>query len=434
MLDKIIGGKSETFMTTTLWRIRDFRLMTVGQTVTQIGTEVTAIAFPLTAVVLLHASPFQVGVLVAVQNGAFLVIGLPAGVWLDRRRRRPVLIGTDIVRASALTAATVAAATHHLTFVLLLLVAAVLSLMRVIFEIGYQTFLPAVVPAEQLIQGNSTVEAIRAGGQIVGPSGGGWLVQLLGPANALLVDAFSFVASAACLWRVRTPERMLASTAPRGMLHEAREGIRFVLANSVLRAIAATSALSNLLFTAATALTVLFLVRTNGLSAGVAGMLFSIGSAAALVAAAGATKLARRIGSARIIWLSLAVSSPFNVLIPLAHDDWRLVFFVLGTTVGGGGQLIYAITQLSYRQSVVPPQILGRVNATMRFLVMGALPLGGLLGGGLGSLIGIRSTLLVIGVGLAVSPLFVVFSPLRGAREVTELQAAAEDQLPPARD
>jgi MFS family permease len=415
----------------SLWHSRDFRLVTAGQTITQLGTEVTAIAFPLTALLLVQATPMQLGVLVAVQNGAFLVIGLPAGVWLDRRRRRPVLIGTDIVRALVLAVVTGAAALHHLTFVLLLAAAAVLSLMRVIFEIGHQTYLPSIVRGEDLIRGNSTVEAIRASGQIVGPGAGGWLVQLLGAANALLADALSFLVSAACLWRVRTPEQQPASTDRRGMVHEAREGIRFVLADPVLRGIAATSAVSNLLFTAATALTVLFLVRTVGLTAGAVGMLFSAGSAAALVAAASATRLARRIGSARIIWLSAAVTSPFNLLIPFTYADWRIVFFVLGVTVGGGGQLVYAITQISYRQAVVPPEILGRVNATMRFLVMGALPVGGLLGGALGSLIGVRATLVVIGVGLAVAPLFVVLSPLRKARDVAELRAAGNDRLPP---
>ncbi|MEV4351294.1 MFS transporter [Actinoplanes sp. NPDC049596] len=400
----------------SLWRNRDFRLVTAGQMVTQLGTDVTAIAFPLTAIVLLDATAWQLGVLVAVQNGAFLLIGLPAGVFLDRRRRRPVLIVTDVVRASALAAVTVAAALGGLSFELLLAVSAVMSLMRVVFEIGYQTYLPSIVPRHHLVQGNSTVEAIRASGQIAGPGLGGWLVQLAGAANALLADAVSFVVSAYLLWRVRTPEPAPLPSAKRGT---AREGVRFVLADPVLRAIAATSALSNLLFVAASALNVLFLVGTVGLSAAAAGMIFSVGSAAALVAAAVATRLARWLGSARIIWLSVAVTSPFNLLIPLTGEGWRVAFFVVGITVGGGGQLIYAITQLSYRQAVVPPEILGRVNATMRFLVMGALPLGGLIGGTLGTLLGIRATLWVVAAGLAVAPVFVILSPLRRARDVT---------------
>jgi predicted MFS family arabinose efflux permease len=401
-----------------IWRNRDFRLVTAGQSITQLGTDVTALAFPLTAVLLLDATPVQLGVLVAVQTGAFLVIGLPAGVWLDRRRRRPVLIASDLVRALTLAAITLAAAAHQLTYGLLIVAAAVLSLMRVIFEIGYQTYLPSIVPPGDLVRGNATVETIRAGGQIAGPGLGGWLVQVAGAANALLADAVSFLISAFCLWRVRTAEAPAPAVAARGV------GLRFVLADPVLRAIAATSAVSNLLFTAASALTVVFLIDTVGLRAGVVGVLFSVASAAAVVAAAVTSRLARWAGSARIIWLSTAVTSPFSLFIPLTADGPRLAFFVLGTTVGGGGQLIYAITQLSYRQAVVPPAMLGRANATMRFLVMGALPLGGLLGGGLGSLIGVRPTLWLIGAGLTAAPVFVLLSPLRRVREVTELLPA----------
>ncbi|SNY55302.1 MFS transporter [Paractinoplanes atraurantiacus] len=403
-----------------LWHDRDFRLVTAGQTVTQLGAEVSALAFPLTAVLLLDATPWQLGVLVAVQNGAFLVAGLPAGVLLDRRRRRPVLILTDVVRAVALTVVTVAAAAGGLSFGLLLAVSAVMSLMRVVFEIGYQTYLPSIVPTRHLVQGNSTVEAIRASGQIAGPSLGGALVQVAGAATALLADALSFLVSALLLWRVRTPEPAAAHAARRRpMVGQMREGIRFVLADPVLRAVAATSALSNLLFVAANALNVFFLVETVGVSAATAGLLFSIGSAAALVAAAVATRLARWLGSARIIWVSVTVTSPFNLLIPLTGPGWRLAFFAAGICVGGAGQLVYAITQLSYRQAVVPAAILGRVNATMRFLVMGLLPVGGLLGGALAGLSSVRTTLWVIAAGLTLAPVFLILSPLRRAREVS---------------
>jgi Na+/melibiose symporter-like transporter len=335
------------------------------------------------------------------------------------------------VRAAALAAVTVSAAAGRLSFGLLLVVAAVMSLMRVVFEVGYQTYLPSIVDRRDLVPGNATVETIRASGQIAGPGLGGWLVQLAGAANALLADAVSFLVSAFCLARVRTAETAPASIDQRGLLHQAREGIRFVWADPVLRGIAATSALSNLLFVAANALNILFLVKVVGVSAGTAGMIFSIGSAAAVLAAAVTTRLARWLGSARVIWLSAAVTSPFSVLVLFTYDDWRLVFFVLGIVVSGGGQLVYAITQLSYRQAVVPPEILGRVNATVRFLVMGLLPVGGLLGGGLGTLLGVRETLLIVAIGLTLAPGFLVLSPLRRVREVTELSPSVPASPPP---
>ncbi|MCM0677951.1 MFS transporter, partial [Micromonospora phytophila] len=405
------------------WRSTDFRLLIAGQTVTQLGTDVTAVVFPLIAILLLDATPLQLGALVAVQNAAFLLVGVPAGVWLDGRRLRPVLIATDLVRCAALVTVTVAAALSQLTLPLLLAMAAVLGVMRVLFDIGHQSYLPTLLNRKDLLQGNSAVEVVRSSGQVAGPGLGGWLTQLVGATNTLLVDAVSFLVSAACLARIRASEPTPRHARRSGMVSQAREGFAVVLRNPVLRAIAATSAASNLLFTAATALIILFLVDTVGFRPGTAGMLMSAAPAAALLGAAAAARLARRIGSARIIWLSLAVTSPFNLLIPLTGPNWGAAFFVAGIVGGGIGQVIYGISQVTYRQAIVPTRFLCRVNASMRFLVMGALPLGGLLGGALGEAIGIRATLLVIGVGLTLAPIPLLLSPLRRVRDLDELTA-----------
>ncbi|MCO1596941.1 MFS transporter [Micromonospora sp. RHAY321] len=408
------------------WRSTDFRLLIAGQTVTQLGTDVTAIAFPLIAVLLLDATAWQLGALVAVQNGAFLLVGVPAGVWLDRRRLRPVLIATDLVRAAALLTVTVAAAVSQLSLPLLMTAAGVLAVMRVLFDIGHQSYLPTLLDRRDLLRGNSAVELVRSSGQVTAPSIGGWLTQLVGATNTLLVDAASFLVSAVCLARIRTTERGPTRVGRAGMVREARDGLRFVLANPVLRAIAATSAVSNLLFTAATALIVLFLIDTVGLRPGTAGMLLSAAPVAALLGAAVAARLARRVGSARIIWLALAVTGPFNLLIPLTGPGWRTGFFVAGMVGGGVGQVVYGITQVSYRQAIVPSEFLCRVNASMRFLVMGALPLGGLLGGALGGALGVRATLLLVGAGLTLAPLPLLLSPLRRARDLADLTPALE--------
>ncbi|MFC0509037.1 MFS transporter [Micromonospora costi] len=413
------------------WRSGDFRLLVAGQTVTQLGTDVTGLAFPLIAVLLLDATPWQLGALVAVQNGAFLLVGVPAGVWLDRRRLRPVLIVSDLVRCAALVTVTVAAALSWLTLPLLMATAAVMGVMRVLFDIGHQSYLPTVLGRRHLLEGNSAVETVRSSGQVAGPSLGGWLTQLAGATNTLLVDAASFLVSAACLARIRTREPAPRRTGRAGPVHEAREGLRLVLANPVLRAIAVTSALSNLLFAAATALLVLFLVDTAGFAPGTAGMLMSAAPAAALLGAATATRLARRFGSARIIWLSLAVTTPLNLLIPLTGPGWGAALFVAGIVGGGLGQVVYGITQVTYRQTVVPARFLCRVNASMRFLVMGAMPLGGLLGGALGDAVGVRTTLLVVGVGLVLAPVPLLLSPLGRARELDELAPRPEVERPP---
>lgn len=402
------------------WRSTDFRLIVAGQTVTQLGTDVTAIAFPLIAVLLLHATPGQLGALVAVQNGAFLLLGVPAGVWLDRRRLRPVLITTDLVRCAALVTVMLAAALSRLTLPLLMAAAAVMAVMRVVFDIGHQSYLPTLLARKDLLRGNCTLEVVRSSGQIGGPSLGGWLTQLVGATNTLLVDAVSFLVSAACLARIKAREPP-ARPAARAGLRQAREGLSFVLAHPVLRAIALTSALSNLLFTAATALIVLFLVDTVGFPPGTVGLLMSAAPVAALLGAAAAGRLAHRVGSARIIWLSLAVASPFNLLVPLTGRGWAAGFFVAGLLGSGIGQVVYGIAQLTYRQATVPARLQCRVNATMRFLVMGAMPAGGLLGGALGGALGVRATLLLIGAGLTLAPVPLLLSPLRRARDVVEL-------------
>ncbi|MGK5440493.1 MFS transporter [Micromonospora sp. URMC 105] len=415
------------------WRSGDFRLLVAGQTVTQLGTDVTALAFPLIAVLLLDATPWQLGVLVAVQNSAFLLLGVPAGVWLDRRRLRPVLIATDLVRCATLVTVTVAAALSWLSLPLLTAAAAVMAVMRVLFDIGHQSYLPTVLGRRHLLRGNSAVETVRSCGQVAGPGLGGWLTQLVGATNTLLVDAASFLLSAACLARIRTREPTPRRTGRSGLVRDAREGLHFVLTRPVLRAIAATSALSNIFFTAATALLVLFLVDTVGFAPGTTGMLLSAAPAAALLGAATATRLARRFGSARIIWLSLAVTSPANLLVPLTGPGWGAVFLLAGLAGGGIGQVVYGITQVTYRQTIVPARLLCRVNASMRFLVMGAVPLGGLLGGVLGEALGVRAALVVIGAGLTLAPVPLLLSPLRHARELEELAARpVGDEVPAA--
>ncbi|MGS2617686.1 MFS transporter [Micromonospora sp. LZ34] len=415
------------------WRSRDFRLLVAGQTVTQLGTDVTTLAFPLIAVLLLDATPWQLGVLVAVQNGAFLLLGVPAGVWLDRRRLRPVLIATDLVRCATLVAVTVAAALSWLSLPLLMAAAALMAVMRVLFDIGHQSYLPMVLGRRHLLRGNSAVETVRSSGQVAGPSLGGWLTQLVGATNTLLVDAASFLLSAAFLARIRTREPAPRRTGRSGLVPDAREGLRFVLTHPVLRAIAATSALSNLLFTAATALLVLFLVDAVGFAPGTVGMLLSAAPAAALLGAATATRLARRVGSARIIWLSLAVTSPANLLVPLTGPGWGAVFLVAGLVGGGIGQVVYGITQVTYRQMIVPDRFLCRINASMRFLVMGAMPLGGLLGGVLGDALGVRAALLAIGIGLTLAPVPLLLSPLRHVRELEQLVTRpVGGEVPPA--
>ncbi|MCK2220289.1 MFS transporter [Actinomadura sp. ATCC 31491] len=413
----------------SLSRQRDFRLLLLGQTTAQLGAQLSGVAIPLLAVVTLDASPLQLGLVSASGTVAFALIGLPAGAWLDRCRRRPVLVAADLVRAVLLATIPVAASLGTLTVGHLIAVSLLAGVARVFFDVGYQSYLPSVVGrGGDLIAGNSAMETVRACGQVAGPGVGGWAVSVLGAANVVLAQAVTFAVSAVSLLAVRTREPAPARepAAVRGfgrgrggLGREIGEGLAFVLRNPVLRALALTGAAGNLAFALASAVSVVFLVRTLGLTpAGVGGVL-AAGALAALAGAALTPWLARRAGSARIIWLSLAVTGPAGLLTPLAGPGWGVLLAVAGVAAGELGQIVYAITSVSLRQRLCPEELLGRVNATMRVLLMGLFPLGAVAGGALGEVAGPRGTLWLAGVLVLVSPLPVARA-LRGLRDAAD--------------
>ncbi|HEV7743331.1 MAG TPA: MFS transporter [Pseudolysinimonas sp.] len=409
---------------------RDVRLLLAGQTTSQLGTQVSGVAIPLLAVGALSATTFEIGLLGAASTIAFAVLGLPAGAWLDRVRRRPVLVASDIVRAVLLVSIPIAGILGILTMTQLLVVALLTGVARVFFDVGYQSYIPSVVGRDRVLAGNSAMEVLRSGGQIAGPGLGGILVTLLGAANVVLVQAVAFAVSAVSLRAIRAREEPVDPAAHAGPLwHRILEGVRFVVRDRALRATALASAAGNLSFAIASAVTIVFLVRDLGQPAWVVGLLLTVSSVAVPIGAALTPTLARRLGSVRIIWLSVAVTGPLSLLVVLATPGWGLAFAVAGMAAGEFGQIIYAITNVSLRQRICPDRILSRVNATMRFAIMGLFPLGALMGGILGQLLGTRWTLLVAGVVLLTGPVVLVLA-LRGRRDVEDLVAGSA--APPA--
>ena len=408
---------------------RDFRLLLLGQTTSQVGAQVSGVAIPLLAVLTLQATPFQLGLVTASSTLAFALVGLPAGAWLDRLRRRPVLVASDLVRALLLATLPAAAVLGVLSVTHLVVVSLLTGFARVFFDVGYQSYLPSVIGKDRMLAGNSSLETIRASGEVVGPGVGGWLVTVLGAANVLVVQVVTFVVSAVCLTAIRTQEPALPPpTARKNLRAQIAEGLRFVSRNPVLRATALTSAASNFAFAMASAVTLIFLARTLQLSATAIGLLVAAGSAAPMLAAAATPRLSRRIGSARIIWLSLAVTGPMNLIGPLAQPGWSTALVVVGGACGAAGQLVYAITNVSLRQQLCPDQLRSRVSATMRFLIMATFPAGALIGGTLAEVLGLRGSLWVSGALLTVAAL-PVHRALRHARDTTDLPRWHE-QLP----
>lgn len=404
----------------SLFRHRDFRLLLVGQTTSQFGTQISGIAIPLLAVGVLEATAFEVGMLGAASTIAFAVIGFPAGAWLDRVRRGPILIASDVVRALLFLTIPVAAWFGVLSMTQLLIVVLLAGIARVFFDVGYQSYLPSVIGRGHVLAGNSAMEFVRASGQIAGPGLGGFLVGLIGAANVLALQAATFAVSALALLGIRSREPEPETPETRTSLGaDILEGLRFVLGNSVLRATMIASALSNLSFAIASAVSVIFLVRTLELPEWGVGLVIAIGSATAMLGAALTPRLSSALGSARVIWLSLAATAPFTMIGALAQPGPLIVLVIVGIAIGELGQIVYAITNVSLRQRSTPDRMLGRVNATMRVLIMGLFPLGAIAGGVLGEVLGARLTLVIAGAVAVVAPI-ALFYALRRHRDVEE--------------
>jgi MFS family permease len=405
---------------------RDFRLLWAGETVSELGSQVSLLAIPLLAVRTLHATTFQVGLLTAASTAAFLIVGLPAGVWVDRTRRHWVMIAADLGRVLALGSIPVAYALDALTMVQLIVVTLVTGILTVFFDVAYQSYLPSLVGREHLVEGNAKLTGSEQVAAVAGPSIAGGLVQAIGSSYAVAVDAISFLVSALAVGGIRTPEP--EPEVPEGghpsLRHGMAEGLRFVFSDPLLRAIACTTASSNLASGVAAAVEVVFLVRTVHASPAVIGLLFTLGGLGGLLGALVAGPLARRIGGARatIVGILMNVGA---LLIPLTQPKAGLVLFGIGMLFVSFGATVYNINQVSFRQRLCPDRLLGRMNATMRFIVWGVLPIGALIGGVLGTAIGLRPTLWIGAVGESLAGVWLLASPMRTMREFPEVEHSA---------
>jgi MFS family permease len=401
-----------------LLRQHDYRQLWAATTVSQFGFQISQLAIPLAAIITLDASPFQVGLLTASGMAPFLLIGLPAGVWVDRRRRRSILIASDLGRALVLATVPLAWWADALTMWQLYAVALVHGGLTVFFDVAYQSYLPHLVGRDNLVEGNSKLESVRAISMLGGPALSGQLVRLLGAPLALLADAVSLAASASFVIRIRRREELPERRPDAHLLREIGEGLRFVLGHRLLRAIAMCTGTANFFIGGAgTSMEILFLERVLGLDAGTIGLVFTVMGAGALVGAFAARGLADWIGQGPAIWLSIAICTPFGLLMPVfAEPGWRLWVASAGGFMAGFGVVVYNIVQVSFRQALTPDHLLGRMNASMRFLVWGTIPLGGLFGGLLGEWLGIRNALLVAVLGGCLAFLPVFLSPLRSMR------------------
>lgn len=408
-----------------LWRQPDFLKLWSAETVSQFGSQVSALALPLTAVLILDASAFQVAALGTVEFLPFILFTLPAGVWVDRLRRRPILIAGDLGRAVLLASVPIAYLAGHLTLMQLYVVGFLVGTCTVCFDVSYQSYLPSLVEREDIIDGNSKLEISRSAAQMGGPGLGGLLVQAFTAPYAILVDAASFLGSGFFIFGIRKREDRPAPTGADGehssVWTDLKEGFRFVLDNPNLRAQAGSTATSNFFSQLVFAIVVVYLVRTLGLSPGVIGLVISLGSVGSLVAAFTATRISGRFGIGPTTIGVMLISAPATLLFALAPaGNEAIPVLVLAQLVIGFAVVVYNIVQVSYRQAICPPRLQGRMNSVMRFIVWGTIPLGALTGGALANAIGLRQTMVIGAIGGGLAVLWIVFSPQRHLREMPE--------------
>lgn len=410
----------------SLLRHPDFLKLWTAETISVFGTQVSALALPLIAVLVLEASPFEVALLGTVELLPFILFTLPAGAWIDRLRRRPIMVAGDLGRAALLATVPVAFALDALTIWQLYAVGFLVGTLTVFFDVANQSYLPTLVDADQLVEGNSKLQVSQSAAQIAGPGVAGWLIGLVRAPAAVLVDAASFVVSALFIAVIRRPEAPVVHPAEaRGearpsLLREVREGLGFVLRHPSLRAIAAGTGSSNLFGSLALATAIVYFADEAylGLAPEQIGFVFALGNLGGLAGALLAGRLARwfRLGPAIIGSLFLSGFGP--LLVAVAPAEGPVPFLVASGVATAFGSMVYNINQVSYRQTICPPELLGRMNATIRFLVWGTMPVGSLIGGALATVIGVHETIW-IGAALSFLPaLFPLLSPVRRLREM----------------
>ena len=399
-----------------------FRRLWGGTAVSHLGTSVAGIATPLIAVQVLDASAFTVSLLTAAAWLPWLLIGLPAGAWVDRLAKRPVMLLCDLVSALLVASVPLAAWLAHLTIAHLLAVALLVGVASVFFQVAWTAYLPAMFDRDDLVGANAVLHGTESATQIAGPAVGGALAAAVSAVAALVVDAVSFLVSAVALLLIRRPERRPAAVraARAGMGRDIGEGVRWLAREPLLRSLTLHGAVANIALTGYGAIIVVFLVRDVGLRTGTVGLLMAASGVGGVAAAAVVPWLVRRWGAARTMVRCKVWGGVASLLIPLTGAGPRLAAFVVGTGLVAAFVVGGNVVAGSFRQSYVPPQLLGRVLTGMQFVNHGAIPLGAVLGGVAATVAGTRGAITIMTVGYACAGLILVFGPWRGRRDLPE--------------
>lgn len=404
----------------SLWRNGAFLRLWFAQLVSNAGTRITAFALPLAAVITLGATPAQMGLLALAGQLPDLLFSLFAGVWVDRTRQRPVLVAADIGRAVLLGSIPIAAVVGQLTFAHLCVVAFLAGVCSSFFQIASIAIMPSVVRGNQLVEANSKIAISDSVLAVAGPGVAGGLVQLLSAPKAMVVDAVSYVLSALSLWGVNAPEKRRQTATGASMWAEIGEGLREVVSQPLLRVLTLSSAVSVFGGTIRMTVATIFVVRELGLTPVTIGLIGSATSFAPLLGAVWARPITRRLGTGRAI-IVFDILYALGLLIGACAGVGGVVIpiLILGQIIAGASYPIYDVNQISFRQTIIPTSLLGRVTATRRFFIFGVGALGAGAGGVLGGTIGIRPSLIVGSLIVVAAALGLAFTPIRHLRDVT---------------
>jgi MFS family permease len=418
---------SSTVLNASLWRHADFMKLWAGQTVSELGSVVTRTAVPLVALLVLGAGPLEMALLVVSASLAVLLVGFFAGAWVDRLRRRPLLIWADAIRAVLLFSVPAAYLAGTLRIEQLYLVVFLEGCLGSLFDAAYPAYVPSLIGVDHVVEGNSKLATSSSLAEIGGPGLGGGLVQLIGAPFAILVDAISFVVSAISLVMIRNPEPPRPTrTSPTPMRHEIGEGLHLVLRHQVLLPLALRSTMAHVAGSFYGVLYTIYLIQDLHLNPFLLGVVVSAGGVGSLIGSFFASRVIARFGlGPALIWTATGASI-VGVLTPLAGGPLlvaTLMVFV-PQLIGDGLQTVEGIAELSLIQGVVPDRILGRVNATLGVFSHGiAYPIGALMAAAVAGWIGVRGAIAIGWAGMAVSILLLVFSPLPHIRQPSDVPA-----------
>lgn len=404
----------------SLWRDRDFLKLWTGQTISEIGSRITREGIPLTAVMLLHASPSEMGVLASLNGFAALLFGPVAGLVADRFRLRPILILADLGRAAMLALVPLLYAYGKLNMFTLYAVIAATAVFTTFFDVAYQSLLPVLVAREDLLEGNSKLTMSMTTAEMVGPATTGMLVQWLTAPRAILIDAISFLVSAVSVWLIRAEREDSIVKDQRKQTesigwNELSAGFRLTFRDPILRALALRAATVAFFFGFFSTLYVLYAVQELKFTPVVLGIIVTLGGIGAFAGAIFAERIASHFSVGRTMIGAAMASGVISLLIPLAPGPGWMAVACLGAAqlFGDVAYPVYGIHEATLRQSITPPDLLGRVTACSQLLFKGLWPLGALVGGALATLIGMRMTFALCSMGVLASALWLVFSPVR---------------------